>query len=416
MRPDLRPRTLDLRPKTRFIPSHRSKVYGLWSMVLMGLLLLPMLSWGEKERPLAQEEKLKTLQKELQKEREKAEAMTQKERSLAQELSQIELKLQRKGEELKALEAKLKGSKEGIERLSKEIAKTGAELEKTKAFLAQRLRVLYKQGGPSSVRLLLSSEDLSKMGRRLKYLSSVAYQDQRIISSYVQTLAALRDKREELERQKAELKLSQDLAEERRREILEEKERRRILLAKVREEKAQHLANVRELDRASKELQALIARLREEGLSKRVHREDRPLGDGSVFAALKGKLPWPTRGTLNSTFGRKEHPRFKTVTFNKGIEISAPKGRDVVAVHDGTVLYADWFKGYGRLLILDHGGGYFTLYAHASDLLVRVGDQVKRGQVIAQVGDSGSLDGPLLYFELRYKGKPQDPLVWLEPK
>ncbi|HEX7550354.1 MAG TPA: peptidoglycan DD-metalloendopeptidase family protein, partial [Candidatus Methylomirabilis sp.] len=138
--------------------------------------------------------------------------------------------------------------------------------------------------------------------------------------------------------------------------------------------------------------------------------------DDGRFERRRGKLPWPSSGALASTFGRQEHPRFHTVTFNRGIEISAPQGREIVAVADGTVIYADWFKGYGRLLILDHGGGYFTLYAHASDLMAKAGDSVAGGQAIARVGDSGSLEGPQLYFELRHKGKPQDPLAWLAPR
>ena len=104
------------------------------------------------------------------------------------------------------------------------------------------------------------------------------------------------------------------------------------------------------------------------------------------------------------------------MTFNRGIEIAAPEGKDIVAVAEGSVIYADWFKGYGRLIILDHGGGYFTLYAHASEVLIRPGESVSRGQVIGKVGDTGSLEGPQLYFELRHKGKPQDPLAWLQPR
>ena len=87
-----------------------------------------------------------------------------------------------------------------------------------------------------------------------------------------------------------------------------------------------------------------------------------------------------------------------------------------MAVADGAVIYADWFKGYGRLIILDHGGGYFTLYAHAAEIWARSGDSVSRGQVIGKVGDTGSLEGPQLYFELRHKGKPQDPLAWLQSR
>jgi septal ring factor EnvC (AmiA/AmiB activator) len=104
------------------------------------------------------------------------------------------------------------------------------------------------------------------------------------------------------------------------------------------------------------------------------------------------------------------------VTFNRGIEIAAAQGKDIVAVAEGAVIYADWFKGYGRLIIVDHGSGYFTLYAHASDILVKAGEAVRGGHVIGKVGDSGSLEGPQLYFELRHKGKPQDPLAWLQPR
>ncbi len=200
----------------------------------------------------------------------------------------------------------------------------------------------------------------------------------------------------------------------------------------MREEKAGHLAAVKELERSAKDLQGLIARLQsEEERQRRASRaapkrepsrgdsakeEILDIRDDGRFERLRGKLPWPAKGTLASGFGRQEHPRFHTVTFNRGIEITAPQGRDIVAVAEGTAIFADSFKGYGRLVILDHGGGYFTLYAHCADILVKAGDAVPGGQVIAKVGDSGSLEGPQLYFELRHKGKPQDPLVWLQSR
>jgi len=372
-----------------------------------------LLALGEEAKAhptLDQKQKeLNELKEKLAKEQQKAEAVAKKERSLAVELGRIEGQLHQKTHELQHLEAKLQSSRKQAERLGREIAGAEAELANARTLLTRRLRGLYKQGRLSYARFLLSADDFSKFGRRVKYLLAIAHQDRHIITHYGQTLAILEGKREELERSKVELAQSRTLAQERRQEILEEQRKRRILLAKVREDKAGHLATIRELERASRELQALIAKLREESPSK-----DR--GDGNAFAALKGRLPWPTSGAIVSSFGRMEHPRFRTVTFHKGIQISAPVGREIVAVHSGTVLYADWFKGYGRLLILDHGSGYYTVYAHASELLVKVGDRVSRGQVVAKVGDSGSLDGPLLYFELRYRGKPQDPLTWLEPR
>ncbi len=110
------------------------------------------------------------------------------------------------------------------------------------------------------------------------------------------------------------------------------------------------------------------------------------------------------------------HPRFRTVVPHPGLDIAAPEGSDIRAVFDGTVLYAAWLHGYGLTVLVDHGHGVVSVYAHASVLLVEQGETVVRGQVLGKVGDTGSLEGPLLYFELRVEGRPVDPVAWLRPK
>ena len=396
----------------------------------------PSLGAGESKSPKVQEsrERLMEVQRELGRERDKAREAGQKEASLAKELARLDQDLRRKTGALQDLEAKLRESSQRIARLTQEIASTETRLNRSRGLLKQRLRAMYKQGRFGYVRMLLSAEDFSGAGRRLKYLSAVAGQDQRLMQSYSTTLADLSEKRAELEQYKAEVAEAKVKAATTRNQIAEEQRKRRVLLASVREEKAGHLTAVKELEKSAKDLQGLIARLQaEEERLRRVGRtparRESPRGetpggkeevpdihDDGRFARLRGKLPWPTAGNLTSTFGRQEHPRFRTVTFNRGIEIAAPEGRNFVAVADGTVIYADWFKGYGRLIILDHSGGYFTLYAHASEIQARPGDSVSRGQVIGKVGDTGSLEGPQLYFELRHKGKPQDPLAWLQSR
>jgi murein DD-endopeptidase MepM/ murein hydrolase activator NlpD len=114
-----------------------------------------------------------------------------------------------------------------------------------------------------------------------------------------------------------------------------------------------------------------------------------------------------------SAFGAQVHPRFGTRTFRNGVDIEASEGRDVTAVFAGHVVYTGWFKGYGNLIILDHDNEYYTLYAHVADILVKEGDDVRQGQRIGTVGDTGSLEGPRLYFEVRHQGKPQNPEQWL---
>jgi septal ring factor EnvC (AmiA/AmiB activator) len=134
------------------------------------------------------------------------------------------------------------------------------------------------------------------------------------------------------------------------------------------------------------------------------------------LASVRGRLAWPADGKVVGEFGAQVHPRFGTKTFRNGIDIEVAEGTDIKAVYPGHVVYTGWFRGYGNLIIVDHGGEYYTLYAHAAEIRVSEGDDVKQGQSIGTVGDTGSLQGPRLYFEVRHQGKPQDPSQWLRPK
>ena len=194
--------------------------------------------------------------------------------------------------------------------------------------------------------------------------------------------------------------------------------KRRTLLARVRDERAYHERVVGELTEASRRLEAFI---RELGAKQRkLAKVPPPKGGieppGVGFGSSRGRLPWPTDGRIVVPFGAQVHPRFGTRTFRNGVDIEAAEGTDVTAVYAGHVIYTGWFKGYGNLIILDHGSEYYTLYAHIAEIEVREGEDVRQGQRIGTVGDTASLAGPRLYFEVRYQGKPQDPAEWLRQR
>jgi murein hydrolase activator len=368
-------------------------------------------------------EQLTQVQRELNRERKQAQRVAQKERTLFDELDRVDRELQQKGRELKKLQTGLKVSTERLQTTQRDIKLTRTRLGQIQDLFRRRIRAIYKQGRHGYVRALLSSEDLSGAERRMRYLGAIANQDQRMVAAYTTTLDTLGTQQATLEQSRAELTLSQKAIAAKREEILEEQHARRVLLAKVQEHKKGHLAAVRDLELATRTLQNLISRLQRQR-RPRIGRASRPVPSRAhgpteesrgSFASLKGRLPWPTAGVLASTFGRQEHAQYRTVTFNQGIEINAPEGQKIASVSDGVVLYADWFKGYGRLIVLDHGEGYYTVYAHAGEILVRVGDRVAKGQTIGLVGTAGSVTGSQLYFEVRYQGGAQDPVAWLAP-
>jgi septal ring factor EnvC (AmiA/AmiB activator) len=194
-------------------------------------------------------------------------------------------------------------------------------------------------------------------------------------------------------------------------------ERRRRLLDDVREDRATHERVAAELAEAAKRLEALVRALaRRPPARKAVARPSAPAAPPGPAVGLgreRGQLPWPADGRVIAGFGREIHPRFGTETLRTGIDIEAAEGAPIRAVAPGTVAYRGWLRGYGNLVVLDHGDGYHTLYAHASDVLVDEGDQVMRGELIGRVGDSGSVEGPRLHFEVRNQSRAEDPQLWL---
>jgi murein hydrolase activator len=214
--------------------------------------------------------------------------------------------------------------------------------------------------------------------------------------------------------------LTQELArkrqdvEEQRRDLAEVKEavqkeaqKKREMLASIREEKESRQRALKDLEQAAIRLQKMI-----EELSRRSAGNSKQAPAGSGLESMRGKLDWPVKGQLIGGFGKTKHHEFSTEIFRKGLEIEAPVGEEIRAVEKGKVVFADRFSGYGKMLIIDHGDRYYTVYAHLSDFLKKSGDSVQRGEAVALVGDSDSLAGSKLYFEMRKDGKSIDPAPW----
>jgi septal ring factor EnvC (AmiA/AmiB activator) len=264
--------------------------------------------------------------------------------------------------------------------------------------------------------VILSGDDPVTRAAAVRHLASLAALDARLIQEYRVTSERLADRKGREETQQRELASLHDEAKREQAEVDREAAKRRTILAKVRDERAYHERIVGELTEAAHRLEAFIREL--QAKQRRLAKVPPPPKGGIEaptvgFGSLKGRLPWPTEGRIVTGFGAQVHPRFGTRTFRNGVDIEAAVGREVAAVHAGHIVYTGWFKGYGNLIIVDHGNEYYTLYAHIAEIEAREGEDVRQGQRIGTVGDTGSLAGPRLYFEVRYQGRPLDPEQWL---
>jgi murein hydrolase activator len=396
---------------------------ALGASVLVASLALAQQGAPKKgEDPIsAEQRKLQQTERQLREERRKAEEARARESSVLAELEVIDKRLAEKQREIARIDARMKRAASDVHSLRGEVHQLESQRSGQQAALARRLRAMYKvhvQGG--ALPLLLAGEDPTTRAAVVRHLGSLASLDARLIQEYRGTSDRLDDRRGREEARQRDLASLRADAQREQAEVDADAAKRRILLAKVRDERAYHERMVGELTEAARRLEAFIRDLQVK--QRRLAKTPPPGKPGTEtptglgFGTLRGRLPWPTEGRVVSAFGAQVHPRFGTRTFRNGVDIEPGEGRDVAAVFGGHVVYTGWFKGYGNLIILDHDNEYYTLYAHVADILVKEGEDVRQGQRIGTVGDTGSLEGTRLYFEVRFQGKPQNPEQWLRQR
>jgi len=297
-------------------------------------------------------------------------------------------------------------ARETLNRVEAEVAVIRERRERLERAMSARAVALYKAGSAGPVRLLFAADGVRDLLSRLSTLKLLLGHDIDLLEQHRIESAALL----EAEARAREALAGRDaaLAQLRERSDQLERERgtKRELVARLHRDRTRERAALVELEAAARALEETLGSLRQTPT-----RRSQPAGPS--FASLRTRLEPPVEAPIATSFGRVVDAEFKTATFQSGVEFDAPLGTAVEAVAAGQVRFAGWFRGYGKLVILDHGDEYFTISGHLADIRVDVGDEVKARGVIGTVGDTGSLAGPRLYFEVRHGREPEDPRKWL---
>lgn len=370
-------------------------------------VLLALLAGAGVVRAGDSEEKkqeLRRIKQEMEEKKQKLQRAGKRERSILAELERIDRDINAGSAELAGHQRKLRDAEEALAEVEKTNTVTALELERLKQAYASRLRALYKLSRTGGFALaVLSSDSFPTAYRRVRYLGIIAERDQRTIREYGEALALLASREQDIREHTAEILARRESVKKERRTLEERRRKKGEILGSVKQEKTVYEATLKDLEESSANLWAMI-RLTEQ--EKKVSRE-------AAGASGRKGLPWPVNGRVLTRFGSQKHPQFGTLVFRRGIDISARVGDEVRAVDGGVVVKADWFKGYGKLVIIDHKDGMYTLYGNLSQVDVSNGDRVEAGKVIGLAGDTGSLQGAKVYFEIRRNGEAEDPLRWL---
>lgn len=340
------------------------------------------------------------------------------------ELQEILRNLEQKESDLGRLSRDLQGVETSLDRTGRDIHKVTEEANHKKKEIERRLASLYKAGELGALRMFFSAESFPQLAENIRYMRSILDNDKRIFLEYNQKIDQLKSLKADLERDALKKERIKTGIEQKKREIEEEKSKKAAYLGKVRQDRKSYEVSLKELQANASRLQTMLTRL--EALSRRKlssrHEKpgarQKPLAElppvpDRGFGSQKGRMNLPVRGEILESFGKHKHPEFNSFTFSKGLSISASAGTEIKSIYDGTVIFADYFKGFGNMMVVDHGGGYFSLYAHASRLAKKVGAEVARHETIGAVGDVDSSKGSILYFEIRHQGKPVDPAGWV---
>jgi murein hydrolase activator len=374
---------------------------------LLGLAACLVLGGSARAAGEDREQELERLRQAIQESRERVADYERQQRGLLEAVEALDQSAAYLATEVAAAERGAQRARSRLAKIEAEAAELAAQLARTKQAMRVRAVALYQAGNVGTLRLLFAAGGLREFLARVRALRVLLGHDADLLArhqaqSEALALAEARAREQVQVRSEAEQRLR-----ERSLELEAERGAKRSLASRVHADRTRERAALVELDKAARALEETLARLGAEPSPPR------PPSEGAGFAGQKGRLASPVQGRVSQGFGRVVDADFGTQTFRSGVVFEAALGTPVLAVAPAVVRFAGWFRGYGRLVILDHGDRFFTVSGHLAELEVEVGDAVAAGEEIGTVGDTGSLSGAGLYFEIRRGSEPLDPGQWL---
>jgi septal ring factor EnvC (AmiA/AmiB activator) len=395
----------------------RPRLLDAAAFVLAALAAVPVAAPGQ-EPDSAAIERDKQLEADKRRELEEIERQAREKRAEAGKL---------KGEETQAIgvlrrtERSLGNTRKRLQRLQKDKRRLDERLEATsidlerseialdqqRSRLGRRLRNIYKQGAARELEFLLSTSTIPQLLARWDFLVMVAEQDRLLLHDVRHRKEQVESAKQRLEINRSEIQKNESQTSKERNRLSALRQEREGTVTRIKTQREAYEAAAEELERTASQIKQLLAEL------ERRRKGSVPYtGD---FAAGRGSLSWPVQGSLVGRFGNETHPKWGTTTVNNGIDIQAAMGTPVRAVAKARVDYvSEDFGTYGQMIILNHGDGYYTLYGHLSEIMVAVGQEVAPGATIGRVGDTGSLKGTVLHFEVRQGASALNPEHWLQ--
>jgi septal ring factor EnvC (AmiA/AmiB activator) len=374
----------------------------LWAVSVLAIgLMLPLSSNSVADDK--QQARLDDLKRSISKLEKRLSVQDKEKNSLQSELKKVELETSQISRNLRSLRKKVAGLEVKLASLGKQEIELQAEIAQQSGAIVDQISSAYKLGSEEPIKLLLNQEDPQKIARVRRYYGYFLEARTKKIQRYIADVDALADVVEDISKEKISLTKSRTELERGQRKLRDRVKKRSGTLAKLKTSLVTDKKKLGGLQKERGELEEILSAVEEAVADMTLPK------NYQSFASRKGKLKWPLKGKVAHSFGSTRSGELRW----EGWLISAKAGAAVNAVHNGRVVFSNYLRGFGLLIILDHGDGYMTLYAHNQELLKDTGDWVQSSQTLARAGDTGGLSKPALYFEIRKQGKPSDPKSWL---
>lgn len=328
------------------------------------------------------------------------------EKSVMSKIKNINTEISDKEKELSQYNKRIAKTRSEIKAISEEIDRIKERLESSQQYMEEHIIALFKRQYNNDAMILISSDDYNELIRKSRYISLVAYHNNKVLTEYKDELKKINSQKRKLEELQAALNANRASVSKKKNEFQSDLAKKDRLLAEVKARRIAQEKRIKDLEASSRKIAGMVNELHAKQMPASI------LGKG--FRSQKGQLPWPVKGEVVASFGKYKDPEFDLDGFRNGIEIKAISGDTAMAIAGGRVVYASMFEGFGNMLIIDHGNGYHSLYGNLSEMALKTGNLVVHGMNVGKISKPADSKLPVLYFEIRYKGKPINPKDWLE--